>query len=48
MFKLNNYQILPFNDDEVFEAFVRDIFNSIYVTQSFDLYGRKGQKTKWH
>jgi hypothetical protein len=44
MFKLNNYQVLPFTDDEVFESFVKDLFNSIYKTQSFDFYGRKGQK----
>lgn len=37
-------QILPIEDDSVFEQMVCDIFNSIEKTTSFDLFGRSGQK----
>ena len=37
-------QILPTEDDSVFEQIVCDIFNSIEKTSSFDLFGRSGQK----
>lgn len=39
-----DYQYPPFNDEFVFEDFVKDLFNSIYNDLSFQKYGTKGQK----
>lgn len=42
---LRDFQFLPpFKDDVKFEEFMTDFFNSLEATQSFDRYGRSGQK----
>ncbi|KAF2334491.1 hypothetical protein [Flavobacterium daemonense] len=44
MISLSSLQILPPTDDKFFEEMVCDIFNSIEKTNSYDLFGRSGQK----
>lgn len=43
----NPFQLLqtppPFQDDKIFEKFVRDYFNHIENTLNYTLYGRSGQ-----
>jgi hypothetical protein len=43
MKSLSNFQIFPIINDQEFEEFVCDIFNSIDKTNSYELFGRKGQ-----
>lgn len=37
-----SFQYEPLNDEYVFEEFIRDLFNSMHQTQSFQLYKTKG------
>lgn len=43
MKSLSNFQFFPIGNDQVFEEFVCDIFNSVDKTSSYELFGRKGQ-----
>lgn len=43
MKSLSNFQFFPIDNDQVFEEFVCDIFNSVDKTSSYELFGRKGQ-----
>jgi hypothetical protein len=43
MKSLSNFQFFPIINDQEFEEFVCDIFNSIDKTNSYELFGRKGQ-----
>jgi hypothetical protein len=36
------FQYEPLDDEIVFEEFIRDLFNAMYQTQSFQLYKAKG------
>ena len=38
---------MPFADDSEFEEFIEHYFNAKEQTDSFQLFGRKGQKTTW-
>lgn len=44
MRSLSNFQFFPIINDRIFEDFVCDIFNNVDKTNSYELYGRKGQK----
>lgn len=44
MRSLSNFQFFPIINDQVFEDFVCDIFNNVDKTNSYELFGRKGQK----
>lgn len=43
MKSLSNFQFFPIINDRVFEEFVCDIFNNVDKTNSYELFGRKGQ-----
>lgn len=40
---LRDYQLIPFDEDQVFESFIGDYFNNLYNTFNFTKYGRNGQ-----
>ncbi|WP_430406346.1 hypothetical protein [Fluviicola sp.] len=40
---LRDYQLIPFDEDQVFESFIGDYFNNLYSTFNFTKYGRNGQ-----
>jgi len=40
------HQLPPINNDEIFESFICDLFNEIYDTKSFNIYGKQGQNQK--
>ena len=43
--KISDYVILPpFKDEKKFEDFILIFFNKLEKTNSYDLFGRKGQK----
>jgi hypothetical protein len=39
----SNFQFFPIVNDQVFEAFVCDIFNDMEKTNTYDLFDVKGQ-----
>lgn len=43
MKNLSNFQFFPIVNDRIFEEFVCDIFNDMEKTNTYDLFGRKGQ-----
>ena len=40
---IRGLQIFPFDEDQQFEQFIEDLFNSLYSTQSFSHFGTGGQ-----
>ncbi len=40
---IRGLQIFPFDEDQQFEQFIEDLFNSLYSTQSFSHFGSGGQ-----